>query len=99
MNAKIEGFIKLIDNALQIAEEMLKTRQSEQSDFLLKERLSNVIGVLRRTKNNAINGNLTLSGGVLTLGLVREVADWIEPLNSPLLEAVSAIEQYYQEQL
>ena len=99
MNAKIEEFIKLIDNALQIAEEMLKTRQSDQSDFLLKERLSNVIRVLRRTKNNAINGNLTLSGGVLTLGLVREVADWIEPLNSRLLEAVSAIEQYYQEQL
>ncbi len=99
MNAKIEEFIKLIDNALQIAEEMLKTRQSDQSDFLLKERLSNVIRVLRRTKNNAINGNLTLSGGVLTLGLVREVADWIEPLNSPLLEAVRAMEQYYQEQL
>jgi hypothetical protein len=34
---------------------------------------------------------------VVTLGLTRGVADLGEPLDSPLIQALGAIEKYYQE--
>jgi hypothetical protein len=89
MENKTEELIKLIDQAVNIAEHL--RNESENS-----ERLTNVISVLQSIKNNVLSGKLEPSGGNLTLGLAREVADWIEPLDSPLLKAVGEIEEYYQ---
>jgi hypothetical protein len=47
-------------------------------------------------KSQAITGQLEPSQGISTLGVAREVADWVDSLDSPLLKAVGAIEQYYQ---
>ncbi len=86
-NKKLE-FIPLIDRALEIAEQMKGENPPEQ--------LHNLIGALQAIKSQAIAGQLEPSQGILTLGLARGVADWIDSLDSPLLEAVGAIEQYYQ---
>ncbi|RCJ22194.1 hypothetical protein A6S26_22830 [Nostoc sp. ATCC 43529] len=94
METKTEQFIKLIDRASEISEQMLKDKKSESSP-----RLNNVINALQSIKSKALNGQLEPSGGVSTLGLAREVADWIEPLDSPLLKAVGGIEEYYQKHL
>jgi hypothetical protein len=94
MEPKTEEFIKLIDQASEIAEKMLKDKKTD-----LSERLNNVISVLKSIKNKALNGKLEPSGGISNLGLAREVADWIEPLDSPLLKAIGAIEEYYQKHL
>ncbi|MBD2560940.1 MULTISPECIES: hypothetical protein [Nostoc] len=94
MKTKTEEFIKLIDQASDITEQMLKDTKSESS-----ARLNNVISALQSIKSKTLNGKLEPSGGTSTLGLAHGVADWIEPLDSPLLKAVGAIEEYYQKNL
>jgi hypothetical protein len=89
METQTEEFIKLIDQSLEIAEQM--RHESEHS-----QRLNNVISVLQSVKNKIVLGQLEASGGKSTLGLAREVSDWIEPLDTPLLKAVGAVEEYYQ---
>lgn len=96
MENKTEEFIKLLDKALEIAEQI---RRDKQPKFKHSERLDNLIGALESIKNKTLIGKLEPSGGISTLGLSREVADWIEPLDSPLLKAVGTIEEYYQKHL
>ncbi len=91
MDAKITEFTQLIEQAIDSAEQI---DQEEQSD-----RLDNLIAVLKQLKKTAIAGQLQPSNGTSTLGLAREVADWIESLDSPLLSAVGAVEDYYQKHL
>ena len=91
MDAKIAEFTQLIDQAIQQAEQ---TSQNNQS-----ERLNNLIHGLETLKQKAISGELEPSQGVATLGLAREVADWSETLDSPLLKAVGQGEGYYQSHL
>ena len=88
MQTKRFEFIRLIDRALEIAEQVREGNQVEQ--------LRNLIGVLQAIKNQVVEGQLETSQGISTLGLSREVADWIDSLDSPLLKAVGAIEQYHQ---
>ena len=88
MDTRQAEFIRLIDHALAIAEQMKREGQVEQ--------LNHVISALQATKAQVIAGQLEASQGISTLGLARGVADWIDSLNSPLLKAVGAIEQYYQ---
>ncbi len=92
MTTKTEEFIQLIDRALATSSELLM-KSGE------KERLHNVINALEFIKTKTIAGTLEPSKGTATLGIARELADWIEPLNSPLLHAVGAIEGYYQKHL
>ncbi|SRR5579883_1364066 len=99
MENKTETFVKLIDQAVETAEQMRQQQQVQQPGSGQQERLNSVINALQSIKTNAQSGKLEPSGGNLTLGLAREVADWIEPLDSPLLKAVGEIEQYYQKHL
>ncbi|AFY32990.1 hypothetical protein [Calothrix sp. PCC 7507] len=85
-------FIKLIDQALEIAEHT-STEAGKQ------ERLNKAIATLKSIRSQTLAGNLEPSGGISTLGLASGVADWIEPLDSPLLAAVGAIEEHYQKHL
>ncbi len=85
-------FIKLIDQALEIAEQT-------STESGTKEHLNNAIAALKSIRTQTLAGNLEPSGGISTLGLARGVADWIESLDSPLLAAVGAIEEHYQKHL
>ncbi len=89
MSSKKSEFIALIDSAITLSQEL----SSEEEP----ERLATVVSVLQRLKHQVLEDQLEPSQGVLTLGLSREVADWIESLDSPLLKAVGLIEQYYQQ--
>ena len=83
--------IKLIDNALEIANEM----HLQETKNL--EMLDNLLNKLTKVKNKVINDQLSASQQGATLGLSRQVSDWIESLDSPLLTAVSKIDKYYQQ--
>jgi hypothetical protein len=96
METKSEEFIKLIDQALEIAEQI---RRDKQPEFQYSERLNNLITALQSIRSKTLIGKLEPSGGVSTLGLAREVADWIDLLDSPLLKTVGAIEEYYRKYL
>jgi hypothetical protein len=90
IDEKKQEFVRLIDQALIQSEEMLRQvpARAEQLHVLVSE--------LQRIKAKILNDQLQPSEGTLTLGLARGLADWIEPLNSPLLNAVGAIELFYQ---
>ncbi|MGB5596111.1 MAG: hypothetical protein WBM32_20715 [Crocosphaera sp.] len=91
METKKAEFITLIDQGINIAENMQVKNAENQ------ERLNNLIKVLSQIKQNVINDKLATSQGVTTLGLSREVADWVESLDSPLLTTMGQIESYYQQ--
>jgi hypothetical protein len=93
MQEKTTKLIELIDTALNIVTSMQSDSSSENSS----ENLVRTAQALSVIKERASTGQLGSSNGVITLGLVRGVSDWIEPLNSPLLGAVGAIETYYRE--
>lgn len=84
-------FINLIDEAITMATAMLPT-------YLEPERLQSLIDTLINLKEDTQNGRLHPSKG-LRLGLNREVADWIQPLDSPLREPIEAIDVCYQQHL
>ncbi len=92
MQTAKENFLQTIDNAISIA------KTTENSEPLIKEQINNLIKVLKQLKRDTLNDALEPSPGRVTLGLSRNVADWIEPFDSPLLKAVGDIEKYYQQQ-
>lgn len=90
MNKPTQEFIQLIDHALAIAEQTNSPINVEQ--------LSRLMTQLQHLKSQVLSQQLESSQGVITLGLSRGVSDWIDSLDSPLLKAVGAIEQFYQQQ-
>ncbi len=88
MNSRTAEFLRLIDRSLDLAERMSAEQPSD--------RLNQALQRLRTLRQEVATGQLEPSGGTTTLGLARELADWID-LDSPLLEAVGEIERYYQQ--
>lgn len=82
-------FIRLIDQALEISKQEKSPKQAKQFD--------NLVRALNSIKSQVIAEQLEPSQGILTLGLSRGVADWIDSLDSPVLKAVGQIELYYQQ--
>ena len=88
MESKNQELIKLIENAIAVSNQI---KLEKNADYL-----NNVINILQNLKTQVVENQLTSSEGVLTLGLSRGVADWVDSLDSPLLKAVGNIEKYYQ---
>lgn len=89
MESKNQELIKLIENAIAVSNQI---KLEKNADYL-----NNVINILQNLKTQVVENQLTSSEGVLTLGLSRGVADWVDSLDSPLLKAVGNIEKYYQQ--
>ncbi|WP_088894396.1 hypothetical protein [Leptolyngbya ohadii] len=92
-NAKKQEFVRLIDQALRQSEDMIRQNSTRT------EQLKPLMSELQRIKAEALDDRLPPSQEMLTLGLTRGLADWIEPLDSPLMNAVGAVELYYQQQI
>lgn len=92
-DAKKEEFVRLIDHALNQSEEMAHQVPARA------DQLHPLVSELHRIRADVLADRLQPSQGTLTLGLARGLADWVEPLDSPLLEAVGAVERYYQQYL
>jgi hypothetical protein len=89
MTADHQDLVHLIDQAIAEASKVNPGGQAE--------RCGRLIAGLQAIRQQALSGALEPSQGGSTLGLSREVADWIESLDAPLLKAVGAIERFYQE--
>ncbi len=83
--------IQLIDNAIEIAKRMQLQETTNQ------ERLDHLLNKLTTIKNKVVSDKLSTSQKGATLGLSRQVSDWVESLDSPLLTVVSKIDKYYQQ--
>lgn len=89
MDARNAEFLGLIDRAVAAA-----GQGSAGLDAGLRQTL---VAVLQSLKGKIQSGQLEPSRGVLTLGLARQVADKVESLASPVLQAVGEVERFYQE--
>lgn len=88
MPSSLRELLPLIDSALAMAE---RHRQGVDA-----ERVGLLIGVLQGLRSRVQAGTLPPSLNGASLGLSRGVADWVDRLDSPLLQAVAAIEACYQ---
>ena len=89
MASSLHDLLPLIDSALAVAD---RHRQGAQAG-----QVNQLIGVLQGLRSQVQAGTLEASVGGATLGLSRGVADWVGQLDSPLLNAVAAIEARYQQ--
>lgn len=89
MDSRNTEFIGLIDRALAVANQAAAGPDADLSQTLK--------GVLQSLKEKIAAGQLEPSGGVITLGLSRNVADKADSLASPLLQAVGEVERFYKE--
>jgi hypothetical protein len=99
MDHTSKGFVNLIDRALEIANQRLALQTSGAPDSAPKGALENIIRALHFYRDAAVSGKLEASNGVVTTGLLREVADWGESSESELFRAVRAIERYHLENM
>lgn len=88
MNTTHADLVALIDKAIAAAAEVTQPAQAE--------RCARLVWALQSIRSQVLCGTLEGSQGGSTLGLAREVAGWIDSLDSPLLQAVGAIERFYQ---
>ncbi|MDJ0508519.1 MAG: hypothetical protein QNJ64_04570 [Crocosphaera sp.] len=91
MNNNQRELIQILDNALEIAKKMQLQETNNQ------EMLDSLLNKLTKIKNQVINDSLSASQKGVTLGLSRQVSDWVESLDAPLLKAVRKIDEYYQQ--
>lgn len=88
MSANLPNLLPLLDQALAEA-----SRRQDGTP----ERAQRLQAVLQGIRSQVEAGSLEPSRGVVTLGLTRAVADWGEPLDSPLIKALGQIEAYYRD--
>ncbi len=93
MDAKVKELVRLIDQALQIAEGRLR---EQQADEYYAPALEAITEGLHYWKSQATSGVLPSSEGRRNLGLGRAVLDW-DSQYSQLVKAVGAVDRYYQE--
>ncbi|MFN9547852.1 MAG: hypothetical protein ACK6AD_12450 [Cyanobacteriota bacterium] len=89
MDSRNAEFLGLIERAVAAA--------GKPSGGLEASHSQQLVAVLRSLQGRIESGQLEPSGGVLTLGLTRQVADRADSLTSPVLQAVGEIERFYQE--
>ncbi|MFM7265098.1 MAG: hypothetical protein ACKOZW_05810 [Cyanobium sp.] len=89
MTANLPNLLPLLDQALAEANRRAQGGPPERA-----ERLK---GALQAIRAQVDAGSLEPSRGVVTLGLTRGVADWGEPLDSPLIKLLGEIEAYYRD--
>ena len=95
----IMGFVEIIDRAIAIAQERINLHANGADDKAPPGALEYIINGLSQYRDQALNGKLPSSGGVVTIGILREVADWGEHANSSLFRAARDLESYYLQRM
>lgn len=96
---KTLGFVALLDRAIDILQERIRILKNGGTDVARLHDLEYLANGLSRYRTRALKGELPPSEGVVTIGVLREVGDWGEPLDSPLLKVAQEIEHYYLNEL
>ena len=97
---KLDGFVTLIDRAIEITKERIKLRDQGVPDRTPPGALETLAEVFSEFREEAKSGRLEPSRGVVTLGVLREVGDWAsETSESPLFKAARDLEDYYLDEM
>lgn len=96
MDEKTEDLVKLIDEAIEIAEQRLHRKRSGESDPSSEDDLESILSGLRYRRAQAINEGFDLSNGDVSLGLARAALEYDLP-NSTLVKKIGEIEKHFQQ--
>jgi hypothetical protein len=96
---RVQSFVLFVDRFIEIAKERNQRQMAGGDDAAPPGMLEFLINAMSKLREKALNGKLAPSGGELTLGILRTVADFDEPLDSELVKAAKDIEDYYFHQM
>jgi hypothetical protein len=91
MDQKIEGLVRLIDQAIELAQERLKAKRDDPSSV---EGLDQIVSALLYRRDEAINDGFEISDSYVTLGLARAALEYDVP-DSELMRKIGEVERYF----
>jgi chorismate synthase len=95
MDAKTEGLVKLIDEAIEIGERRLEGKRRGQSDPSSEEDLAAILSGLAYRRSQSINEGFAVGNEDVSLGLARAALEYDRP-DSTLVKKIGEIEKYFQ---
>lgn len=95
MDAKTEGLIKLIDEAIEIGERRLEAKRSGHSDPASEDGLERILSGLAYRRSQSINEGFETGSKNSSLGLARAALEYDVP-DSTLVKKIGEIERYFQ---
>jgi hypothetical protein len=96
MDAKTEGLVKLIDEAIEIGEQRLMAKRRGESDPSSEGDLAAILSGLRYRRNQSINEGFEVGNEDVSLGLARVALDH-DRQDSKLVKKTGEIEKYFQQ--
>ncbi|SRR6266567_2093057 len=94
MDAKTRELVNLIDQAIAIAQERLRSKRAGRDDPSTEAGLEQIISGLRYRRAEAASTGYEVSGSYLTLGLARAALEYDVP-DSELTRKIGDVEQYF----
>ena len=95
MDAKTEGLVKLIDEAIEIGEQRLEAKRRGESDPSSEEDLAAILSGLAYRRSQSINEGFAVENEDVSLGLARAALEYNRP-DSTLVKEIGEIEKYFQ---
>lgn len=94
MDAKTVALVKLMDEAIEIAERRLEAIRRGQSDPSSEEDLAPILSGLEYRRSQAITEGFVVSDEEVSLGLARGALEYDQP-DSALVKRIGDIERYF----
>lgn len=94
MDKNIEDLVRLMDQAIELAQERLNAKRAGLNDPSSVEGLEEIISALRYRRDEAVNTGFEVSDSYVTLGLSRAALEYEAP-DSELLRKIGEVEQYF----
>ncbi len=96
MDTKIEGLVRLIDQAIDVAQERLKKKGAGAIDPASIEGLEQIISALQYRRHEAVTSGFEVFATDMSLGLARAALEYDVP-QSELIHKVGDIERYFRQ--
>lgn len=94
MDKKNEDLVRLIDQAIALAQERLNAKRAGSSDPASIEGLEQIVAALRYRRGEAISSGFPMYDSYMTLGLARAALEYDVP-DSELNLKIGDIELYF----
>jgi hypothetical protein len=94
MDTKTEGLVRLIDQAIELAQTKLEAELAGKSDPTSVEGLKQIISGLRYRRNQAVETGFKIYDVDISLGLVRAALEY-EASDSELVHRIGDVERYF----
>lgn len=97
MDEKIAGLVRLIDQAIALAQERLTAKRAGHNDASSEEGLLQIISGLQYRRDEAVSAGFEVTDSYVTLGLARAALEYDLP-DTELERKIGEVEKYFLEQ-